>query len=406
MKIYQRKRDLLTSYCPFCNFKWDWKVWVINHIIQKHKDEWKKIKQQEELDLQEIKKVGYLYCPYCQQKFNQLTHTHFVTKHWKSKEQVLIEFPWLILYTGNKEIPTCSICNKPFISSILLWEHNKSIHNSLWQESKKWNFCCSICWKETNQIKSHIELKHLLSWDEYCSWFWMNREEKSFFSDTHKRSLSENKVIYYNETEEGIERREKQSKFFTENNPWKLKKTREQNSYNKVFNSEHSFYNYSYWLRIKIHNWEELKYHFRSFTEFIVYIYLLDNNIDFLYEEEKVEYVDKEWVIRFYLVDFLINEEIYEIKSNIESLTIEEKERYRQIENTSFRKVNIVTPEMIAKKFNFQIKTQSYFIWKLSTLLESNKLNSVKQYLREGTSSSLLSWLLKNEKIRNQILLT
>lgn len=79
------------------------------------------------------------------------------------------------------------------------------------------------------------------------------------------------------------------------------------------------------------------RYEFKSSWEFIYALYLYLNNIDFEYESLRLPYKDIDDKDRVYVIDFLVNNEVHEVKGDFEDFDVLQKTKGRAVVDNGYR---------------------------------------------------------------------
>lgn len=264
-------------------------------------------------------------CRLCNKEFKQLSY-HLRYAHNIScneyKKRFNIKDPLIIVHSNKiKNNIKCPYCDKQFIScgrrSLSLhikykhpekFEEWKQINNSK-KEFKKDYFECPICHKRVRNIYQHI-MWHNLTWINFCKLYNWNPNKKAIHTKEHNKKVSESKLYFYNNTEDG----DKLKRVHSENlrgtkNPACRKEVREKISQKRIANNHlYNFCNFGTFIQLN-----DGRY-FRSLVE-LRFAYLLEsNNIPYRYEDLKVVYEYKNSK-HIYLGDFIIGKDVIEIKS-------------------------------------------------------------------------------------------
>lgn len=368
------------NICPICNKELKSKNAVSHHINFLHQD-FKYIKELQEFK-NDLKFSKSIECPYCKKEFSELPK-HLKFEHNISKKEFENEYsliPLSISKINEKGIFKCSFCEKTYDFKNSLMLHIKNNHNSEFLKMKEQNkketsfyFKCPICNQSKANLRQHVNETHNLKWNDFCEKYNWNSKDSFIFSQSHRKNLSKNKKHYYNETEEGLKRKIKQSKLISGNknvacNPdvkFKISK-----SAIKRMN-ENEFFNKSYGINVNF-NFNDKVYKTRSFTEFEVLFLLLKNKINFNYESFTIKYFYK-GSFRTYLCDLEINGEFFEIKSDLKHF---DKEKYESIKN-----------EFLKQNKNFYIITLKTLKEKFKLKQNYNIINECKKLLNENNIS-------------------
>lgn len=359
-------KELNILYCPICNKKI---LSLKNHLLYKHNIILKEFKKENKyyayhLDIRKRKEIK---CEYCRMIFNlkNIYQKHLYDKHNIKKEKII---------------------------------HNRKLK-------------CKICGKKINLLFQHIFETHNINWKDYCKKY-NYVGPKAYFSEKHKKSLSKNKKIFYNETNKGKELKKEQSIKWIKNNPSKdpnVAKKISDAAIKKIINNEiKGFSNASYGITIKF-NYNNKNFTVRSFEEFKVIYLLLKNNIKFKYEKIIINYKLNNR-FRKYLLDLKINEKYFEIKGNSEKkiLKIEQEEKFKKIISyCNFNNIyfKIVNYNIFCKEINIKKENDEFFYKELRCLLDNNKAECIYT-LNENQKSRILKKIDVNYKNNPNIKIT
>lgn len=369
------------NVCPICNKELKSKSGVSRHINLSHSEfEYIKELQKNKNDLMHDESIE---CPYCKKEFSELLK-HLRFKHNISRKDFENEYPLIPLSISKvkckKGTFKCPYCEKIYELNNSLMLHIKINHNSEFLKMKEkekkdtsFYFKCPICDKSVANIRQHANETHNLKWNVFCEKYNWDLKDSYIFSQEHRETLSKNKKHYYNETDEGLKRKIKQSELFSGDknvacNPdvkLKISKTAiKRMKENKIFNKS-----YGISVNFKFNN---EYYRTRSFEEFKVLFILLKNNIKFNYESYTIKYPYKGSIKR-YLCNLEIDGEFFEIKSDLKRF---DKEKYEIIKN-EFLKQNknfyVVTLNSLKEKF--KLKESYNIIDECKKLLNKNNIN-------------------------------
>lgn len=274
--------------------------------------------------------IGKSTCPICnKQCVNLLAHMKKHNKKYVSKEDVLKDYPELkdTIFQHNTTIsvPTvCPICNKTYKSKQAVKVHIKAKHKEYYDEhyieSKKHSVEgqeCKICYNTVYDLKQHIEIKHQISWKDYCDKHKHPLNLTKIVKQDYKDKLSQNKKEFY-KSEQGLKLRQIQSELFKNNNPSHNSDCVQKQILGRIKtiskNSLDAFRSSNYGIKCKYKNMC-----FRSFTEFSVFVWAELNNIELLFEHSKNVFYwtdNKVNILRNYIPDFFYNNLYFEVKSS------------------------------------------------------------------------------------------
>lgn len=334
--------------------------------------------------------MKYVQCPICSKEFKSL-NTHVVYKHNMTLEQFKLKFPKCVLqvYCNDTQSRVCPYCTDgklykhPGLSVHIAYRHkgvkrldplNKTKRDKHVEEG----YVCPICAKKTTSICQHVELFHKLDWEAFVKTYsWC--EKKNLFSSKHRESLSENKKIFYNNTHRGAELKKQQSIANSgQNNFACSKEAREKQSTimaNRLKNQipgDKTSNITGYGILVNYNNRV-----YRSLQEFIVVLYFEENNINFTYEELIIKYQDAKGVIRSYLADFKVDNNIFEIKADADYKNYWENYKYCQVKTACEQlgyTYNVLTPKQLSSFFNKPMLLPLAFKTQCKELLARNKV--------------------------------
>ena len=269
------------------------------------------------------------------------------------------------------------------IGTHIAYKHKDLIDRSKHKRTE--GFLCPICNKYWTNFSQHIEMTHKINWEDFVKEYnWTL--PKTYVSDEHKKSLSKNKKRFYNETERGIELRQEQSILMGgKGNIIHLPGVRgkvSESAANRIITGDKSVFFYC-GIRVAYKGNT-----YRSLEEFKIALLLMDNNIEFEYENEQVLYVKKDGSQHRYLVDFKINDVIFEIKCDANKNQYENEEKYKHCRRVFGNKFKIVNAKMLCDELALQNKKiiiNSFFIEKCFYILNNedvvfSKWNKNKNY--------------------------
>ena len=128
---------------------------------------------------------------------------------------------------------------------------------------------------------------------------------------------------------------------------------------------------------------ENNSYIFRSLEEFLVFITLSELNINFKYEPFFITWLDINTNVEHkYLPDFIVDNEILEIKTN---LPLPEKEQFKYdciqkvLDNTQYFFM-LMTYKDICKKYNVHPLSKLQIVEKIKCLINDNKITKIQYH--------------------------
>lgn len=344
-------------------------------------------------------------CPICHNKFNSLC-THIFYKHNMTVKEFKEKFPNQIIQEGidhSNEEHHCPYCDKKFNSRNGLGTHISYKHNNLIRGSRKDNpkrlnkegIKCEICGNIYVNIKQHIELKHLINWNDYCEKYNYNGLEK-YCSDKTKKLLSINKKNFY-DSERGSKLKEIQSQNMLGDKNFSKKSSIRSKISKSRLKTKMTFVGYGIFFEF---NLENKHYIARSFNEFKVLISLLENKIPFEYEKVNIAYKDSEDVLRYYITDFVINKNIYELKpyseiriKNGEFSTFDKYNHIKEYAEKVGYKFNIVNNRMFETMMKLEHKPNSYYHNIIKNMVEDGSM--IKIVVNRSNKSNFLTFIEK-----------
>lgn len=312
-------------------------------------------------------------CKLCNKDFKSLVYhlkyTHNINpKDYKIKFNVnLIQEP---VNSGVKTLQKCPYCDyinmsvgKRGLSLHIMYKHKDKFNE--WKSKKIQNdfqieyITCPICNKKVRNLRQHI-LWHNITWENFCIKYNWDKNNKAIFSTIHKKHLHDNKLNFYRNTIEGDNlKREQSLKISGKNNPACKKEVREKISQARVKNNDKYKFN-TYGTIIKFKNGDIC----RSLQE-LKFKYLLDiNNIIYKYEKLNVIYEINN-IKRIYISDFVINNNVIEIKGDNSTL-LNCKQKYKLI-NERLKLMN----------YNFYYNNPIDFFKNNNINIQYNSLNDI-----------------------------
>lgn len=344
--------------------------------------------------------MDLIECPECGLKMKNLK-MHLFYKHNLNMSQFREKYPEFgvtQLHTPREKIK-CPFCNNgKLYTPNGLGTHISYIHNNTERgnpENKikaekrkeaKEGYICPICNKKYKNLSQHVEITHKISWEDFIvEYNWA--EGKAFFSEEHKKNLSLQKTDFYNDPEEGYNRRNEQS--IRSSNQRHSRKTKEYLSIlaaerykNKDIYSEGCYQNRGIIVKYK----DNL---YKSMEEFKICLLLENNNIVFSYENESICYKTKDQVIHNYTPDFVINDLYFEVKVDANKVDYLKEHKYSECKNIIESLGNtffIGGLKDIAKFFNIPILRNFEFISICKKLLDEDQI-VLRKFDKKGNFS-------------------
>ncbi len=361
------KDDLTIYKCYYCDYRGTEEE-IKEHILNEHF------------------KGGLIECPICHEKYKTL-NTHLFYEHNIIIEDFKKEFPGypiqLPVKHEKKKCPYCDFWSSPSgLGTHISYKHNNVKRNDPENKSKKdkkEGFLCPICKKYFINFSQHIEMTHNIKWEDFVKEYnWTSL--KTWVSDDHKENLSKNKKKFYNDTERGIELRQEQSLLMSgKGNVVHLPGVRNKISKgaaNRVINADTSLY-FKSGIRVTYRGQT-----YRSLEEFKIALILLDNKIEFEYENEWILYLKKDRSQHRYVIDFKIDGVIYEIKADAHKNQYEEEEKYNHCKELFGNKFKIVNAKMLFNILNVKdrkLLIDSFFQKRCREILENEEIIFWKQ---------------------------
>lgn len=338
-----------------------------------------------------------VFCMVCGKKLDSVIQ-HVFYKHGITLNEYKKLYPDAKLQKDNREkkILNCPYCNRIYYYNNCLALHIKKEHNEHYvkKTKNKDGITCEICNKKFINFSQHVELKHNMKFDDYRVKFNYNGL-KTYVTEEHKNNLSKNKLIFYNETKRGEElKKEASEKFSGKNNPACREDVRAKISRSAIKRKD----NFK-WASRGIHvyfTYNNKEYRTRSFIEFKVLITLLENNISFDYEKERIYYTDNTGKSRYYYPDLKIGDVYYEIKSKDNECIDEEKYRiiFSQLKDAG-KTIKMLSAESLAKDLNISLNKENYYCEFAKKLLVDDKIRFV-WYSTCHAKSRILEKISKN----------
>lgn len=245
---------------------------------------------------------------------------------------------------------------------------------------KDGTWSCPICGLHIKDMGAHVKSVHNMLWDDFVKEYnWTGT--KIYFSETYRSNLSKNKTNFYNNTEKGLKaKQELSAKFSGENNPacrddvkLKISKSRigqhistknkelvSKSTSSGLYSENAKSYGYTFWT---YDNGKEIR--FRSKCEYLVYLMFKYYGLSAEHEPYKIEYIDDSvHYIRHYIVDFVLDNRLFEVKPTETDFTNDIKYNLVQKQLSKFnKKLEVITPntfmyvlnidESIAKPVSF-----------------------------------------------------
>lgn len=373
--------------CKWCDKYFKNNQSLAGHCRLNHKDEWSKRN-----NIVNMNENGKLSCPLCD--FEGLSlNKHLTYKHnMKNNEILMYKENGYKMQIDNRKRKNykCDFCDDIFLLRNVLHKHIKDNHpnnytKSVVKENNK-GIECKICNTIKINIFQHIKESHQdFTWEDYCLNYKHDVTLKSYFSDEHKINLSKNKILFYNETERGLELRKEQSmnlmgNTFSTDKQFlsKMSSSKSNDMLNGNLFSEHSYGIYISFI------YNDDIYYVRSFEEYKIIITLLINNKKFKYEQQ-IKY-DYGGVQKLYILDLEYDNNYIEIKSNLNNLD----DKYIYI-NKELYKINkelyILTYETFCEKFNFVKYSDMYIINIFKNMYISNQIINIVQKVQKNKKS-------------------
>lgn len=394
------------KHCKWCDLEFKNNQALAGHCRVHHKNEWA-IEKESRFKVINQLSDGTLSCPLCEFVGANL-YRHLLYRHSSSKDDIT-EFKsnGYKLQTDNRDKGVdhrCKTCGKEYALANGLSIHMKYEHPDEFARKSRDNnpkgegFICGCCGEQKRQIKQHIMESHNdITWEEYCAKFNHDPLRKMFMSESHKESLSKNKLKFFNETEEGREWRRLQSIKASENNMSKKADVKEKLAramMNRFVNNEHeNFTKLSYGTSIRF-KFADKEFYVRSFEEFKIILTLLIHNKEFEYEAKRISYFH-EGRQKTYLLDLHYDNEYLEIKSDNKY----PKSKFDAIRETlkdNNKELIIINHKKFCERYNLPIYTGSYFCMKLNEMVEKGELISFSQITKSKDRSLILSHMTEN----------
>lgn len=220
------------------------------------------------------------------------------------------------------------------LEKLIAIDEPKQIANKVWS--------CPICSLHIKDMGAHVTKIHNKKWDDFVlEYSWTS--PKIFCDEKHRKNLSENKKHYYNETDAGAQRKRLQSENNSgDKNPakrydvrLKISESRKGKGYMSaackyhvskatdrgLYSENAKSFGYRFWA-----NCNGRERIFRSKVEYLIFLMLDYYNIAFEYEPYKIEYFDSSKnYLRHYMVDFIANGRLFEVKADYIDLTVDAK---------------------------------------------------------------------------------
>lgn len=232
-------------------------------------------------------------------------------------------------------------------------------------------WCCPICGLHIKDMGAHVKSVHGLTWDVFVKTYeWTGT--KIYFSETYRKNLSINKKNFYNNTDAGaIAKQELSKKFSGNNNPacrddvkLKISKSRmgqhvsskskgavSESTNSGLYSNNAKSYGYTFWTYDG-----EKEIRFRSKCEYIVYLMFNYYGLAVEHEPYKIEYVDDSVdYVRHYIVDFVFENRLFEVKPKETDFTNDIKYNLVQEQLSKFnKKLEVITPSTFIYALNIE----------------------------------------------------
>ena len=234
------------------------------------------------------------------------------------------------------------------------------IDNEKQQELGVWK--CPVCGLYMKDMCSHVVKVHKITWEQFVKQYnWT--QSKVQFLNSHKAALRQNKLDYYNGTDEGLAARlELKEKYKGDSNPakrWDVRvkisqscKGRHLTSHQKecvsscttsgLYSNNSISYGYTFW---EFSNNKEIR--FRSKCEYLVYLMFCYYGFDAQHEPYKIAYNDPDaGYTRHYIVDYVCNNRLFEVKPFDVDFSNDKKYNLIQKQLSKFnKKLEVLTPD-------------------------------------------------------------
>lgn len=382
--------------CEYCGKIFNGKRGLSSHKKSKHRElqlvEFNKIKDDQ---LKEREKD--IFCMICGEKLDNVVQ-HVFYKHGMTLNEYKKLYPNAKLHKDNREkkILNCPYCNRIYYYNNCLALHIKKEHNEHYvkKTKNKDGITCEICNKKFINFSQHVELTHNMKFDDYSVKFNYSGL-KTYVTEDHKNNLSKNKLIFYNETKRGEElKKEASEKFSGKNNIACREDVRAKISKSAIERKD-NFKRASRGIHVHF-TYNNKEHRTRSFIEFKVLITLLENNISFDYEKERIYYIDNTGKSRYYYPDLKIGDVYYEIKTKDNECINEEKYRiiFSQLKDAG-KTIKMLSPESLAKDLNISLNKEDYYCEFAKKLLVDDKIRFI-WYPTHHKKSRILEKISKN----------
>lgn len=341
-----------------------------------------------------LEEQQFLVCPICGAHVKNLI-SHIRRSHdnsIKNRQDFESRFPELkgsklqiTKFDKSKEF-VCEVCGKVYHRKNDIQNHYRLKHPELFNKEEIIRNLpgqeCPICGKTLGNLRQHVRESHDLQWEDFCEKYNWDIKKSKIVTDEYRKKLSNNKKLYY-KSEAGQIRKEKQSKYWKENNPVYDPEKLSKSIYNRSKNGK---------LRVLSEDMRGIKVQyenntFRSFNEFEFFILCKKYNLNIIYEPSNysVKWLNEEK--RFYttyLPDFYIKDiglielkhSKYEVKRSLEAL------KYIKVKKV-YEKLNI--------KYN--ITCISDFFKNIGIELDFSDNQYVKDFIIELNNQNNISFI-------------
>lgn len=311
--------------------------------------------------------------------------SHYTFLYPEEYKNIYYEYKQKYINTGSKTYDACKLAKIQTLKELIRIDEEIQIEDGTW--------ACPICGLHIKDMGTHVKIIHNLNWDYFVTKYnWSGT--KIYFSESYRNNLRNNKLNYYNNTEAGLEAKKILSeKFSGENNPacrddvkLKISKSRigqhisiknkqniSKSTTGGLYSENSKSYGYTFWALI---GGKEVR--FRSKCEYLIYLMFDYYKLKVEHEPYKIEYFDPSVeYIRHYIVDYVYNNRLFEVKPKIEDFTKDIKYNLIQKQLSKInKKLEILTPSNFIEVLNISddlAKPISFF----ENLLIENVKNGV-----------------------------